>query len=170
MKLRPPNITVLGLFPDQIQAESAIEALVSATFPESKLSILIPDKPITTDFDFEKNSKAPEGAVTGGVVGGTLGILWGAGVFAIPGIGPFLAAGPITAMLAGLGAGTTTGAVIGALVGIGIPEFEAKRYEQRLKAGLALVTVHCENSDEAERAKKILEQNGSAEIGTAHEA
>ena len=128
MKLRPPNIMVLGLFPDRIQAESAIEALVSATFPESKLSILIPDKPTTTDFDFERNSKAPEGAVTGGVVGGTLGILWGAGVFAIPGVGPFLAAGPITAMLAGLGAGTTTGAVIGALVGIGIPEFEAKRY------------------------------------------
>ena len=81
----------------------------------------------------------------------------------------FLAAGPITAMLAGLGDGTTTGAVIGALVGVGIPEFEAKRYERRLKAGLALV-VHCANSDEVERARKILEKNGSAEIGTAHEA
>ena len=94
----------------------------------------------------------------------------GSGLFAIPGVGPFLAAGPVTAMLAGLGPGTTTGAVIGALVGVGIPEFEAKRYEHRLKAGLTLVAVHCENSDEVERAKTILEQSRSAEIGTVREA
>jgi hypothetical protein len=119
-----------------------------------KLSILIPDKPITTDFRFREEQQGSRWRGDGGVVGGTLGILWGAGVFAILGVGPFLAAGPITAMLAGLGDGTTTGAVISVLVGIGIPEFHAKRYEHRLKAGLTLVAVHCENPDEVEPARQ----------------
>src|SRR5436305_13349553 len=93
----------------------------------------------TKDFAHEKATKAPEGtttgAATGGVVGGTLGLLAGIGALAIPGLGPFIAAGPIMGTLAGLGVGGAVGGLVGALVGMGVPEYEAKRYEGRIKEG-----------------------------------
>src|SRR5205814_5546904 len=105
----------------------------------------------------ETQTKAPEGtttgAVAGGVVGGTLGLLAGIGALAIPGLGPFIAAGPIMATLAGMGAGGVVGGLVGALVGMGIPEYEAKRYEGRVKEGGILMSVHADNSDWTKRAK-----------------
>src|SRR5437763_1410830 len=82
------------------------------------------------------------GAATGGVVGGVLGWLIGIGALTIPGLGPFIAAGPIVAALAGAGAVGATGGLIGALVGTGMPEIEAKRYEGRLRNGGLLCSVH----------------------------
>src|SRR6202011_3719001 len=104
-------------------------------------------------------TKAPEGAAagatTGGVIGGALGVLAGIGMLAIPGLGPFIAAGPIMAGLAGLGVGGAIGGVTGALIGLGIPEFEAKRYEARLQKGGILLSVHCDTSEDIKRAKEI---------------
>ena len=122
----------------------------------------------------EKATKAPEGATagvtTGGVIGGTLGVLVGVGLLAIPGLGPFIAAGPIMAGLAGLGVGGAVGGFTGALIGMGIPEFEAKRYEGRLQKGGILLSVHCDTSDEIKRAKEVLKNTGAEDISSTGEA
>jgi hypothetical protein len=126
------------------------------------------------NFAHEKNTKAPEGATAGvtagGVIGGTLGLLAGIGVIAIPGVGPFIAAGPIMAALAGLGVGGTLGGVVGALIGMGIPEYEAKRFEGRIKEGGILLSVHCATSDQITRAKEILKHTGAQDIASTGEA
>ena len=108
-------------------------------------------------------------AGTVGVVGGALGLLAGIGALAIPGVGPFIAAGPIMGALAGLGAGAAAGGIIGALVGMGIPEYEAKRYEGRVKSGGVLLSVHCDTSDEISRAKDLLKATGAEDIASAGE-
>src|SRR5258708_37389688 len=135
--------------------------LRQAGFRNPDISVLFPYNEGTKDFAAQKNTKAPEGtaagAGTGAVVGGTLGWLAGIGALAIPGLGPFIAAGPIMAALAGVGVGGAIGGVTGALVGLGIPEYEAKRYEGRIRKGGILLSVHCETSDEITRAKHIME-------------
>ena len=133
----------------------------------------MPDTQSTREFASEKNTKAPEGATTGavsgGAIGGTLGLLAGIGALAIPGLGPFIAAGPIVATLAGAGAGGAVGTLVGALVGMGIPEYEAKRYEGRVKDGGILLSVHCDTSEEIDAAKDILKQTGAEDISSAGE-
>ncbi len=128
----------------------------------------------TKDFAHEKDTKAPEGTttgvVTGGAIGGTLGLLAGIGALAIPGIGPFIAAGPIMGTLAGLGSGGLVGGVIGALIGMGIPEFEAKRYEGRIKEGGILFSVHSDNSEWTKKAKELLKLTGAEQISSSGEA
>ena len=137
------------------------------------MSVLAPDKQTTKEFASEKNTKAPEGATTGvtagGAIGGTLGLLAGIGALAIPGVGPFIAAGPIMGALAGLGVGGAVGGLVGALVGMGIPEYEAKRYEGRIKEGGVLVSVHCDDSDWVSKAKDVLEHRGAQDIASAGE-
>ena len=128
----------------------------------------------TKDFAHEKSTKTPEGATTGATagaaIGGTLGLLAGIGALAIPGIGPLIAAGPIMATLAGLGSGGLVGGVVGGLVGMGIPEYEAKRYEGRIKEGDILVSVHCDNSDWVKRAKEVLKSSGADDVSSSGEA
>ena len=128
----------------------------------------------TKDFAHEKHTKAPEGATTGAttgaLAGGALGWLVGIGALAIPGLGPFIAAGPIMAALAGAGVGGAVGGLTGALIGMGIPEYEAKRYEGRVKDGGILLSVHSDSSDEVKRAKEILEQTGAQDISSTGEA
>jgi hypothetical protein len=135
--------------------------------------VLLPDTHSSKEFAHEKNTKAPEGTAagvtTGGVVGGTLGLLVGIGALAIPGLGPFIAAGPIMASLAGLGVGGAVGGLIGALVGMGIPEYEAKRYDGRVKDGGVLLSVHCDTADEIARAKELLKRTGAEDISSAGE-
>jgi len=121
-----------------------------------------------------KDTKAPEGTTAGvtagGVIGGTLGVLAGIGALAIPGVGPFIAAGPIMGALAGVGVGGVVGGLIGALVGLGIPEYEAKRYEGRLRDGGVLLSVHCDTSEEIKRAKNLLKETGAEDVASAGES
>jgi len=168
------NTAVFGIYRTRTDAERAVDTLVSAGFRTEDISVLLPENIGTKDFAHEKNTKAPEGvttgAGTGAVVGGTLGLLAGIGALAIPGLGPFIAAGPIMGALAGIGTGGVVGGLIGALVGMGIPEYEAKRYEGRIKEGGILLSVHCDNSDWVKRAKDLLEQTGAEDISSAGEA
>src|SRR6202049_2702937 len=131
------NKAVFGLYLTRGQVEDAVDELKANGFRNIDLSVLFPENVGTKDFAYEKGTKAPEGAATGAtsgaVIGGALGWLVGIGALAIPGLGPFIAAGPIMAALAGAGVGGAVGGVTGALVGMGIPEFEAKRYEGRLQ-------------------------------------
>jgi hypothetical protein len=165
---------VFGIYQNQKQATRTIDDLLAAGFSSDDVSVLLPDVRGTKDFAHDKGTKAPEGAAagvtTGGVVGGTLGLLAGIGVLAIPGIGPFIAAGPIMAALAGLGVGGAVGGVIGALVGMGIPEYEAKRYEGHIKAGGILLSVHCDTSEEIASAKDLLKYTGAQDISSSGEA
>src|SRR5437899_4051335 len=152
------NTAVFGIYRDRLHAEQAVDALRAAGFRNSDVSVLLPDNVGTKDFAHEKSTKAPEGTATGatsgGVVGGALGWLAGIGALAIPGVGPFIAAGPIMGALAGVGVGGAVGGLIGALVGMGIPEYEAKRYEGRVKNGGVLLSVHCDTSAQITRAKE----------------
>jgi len=165
--------SVFGLARDEAQACRIVENLQSAGFSNNDISVLLPDKTGTRDFAHEKGTKAPEGAVTGAgtgaVLGGVLGWLVGIGSLAIPGLGPFIAAGPIMAALGGAAIGGTAGGIVGALVGMGIPEYEAKRYEARLREGRILISVHSENSDQTKRAKEIFERAGAEDIATGGE-
>ena len=164
---------VFGLCSSRLAAEGVVAALVNAGFSHNAISVLLADTQSTKDFAHEKHTKAPEGATTGvatgGAIGGTLGLLAGIGVLAIPGIGPFIAAGPIIGALAGLGVGGAVGGLIGALVGMGIPEYEAERYEGRLKDGGVLLSVHCDTSDQIRRAKAILTGNSVTDIASTGE-
>lgn len=168
------NIAVFGIYPDQLTAEDAVDSLKDSGFRSTDISILFPDNQGTKDFAHEKHTKAPEGAVAGGssgaIIGGTLGWLAGIGALAIPGIGPFIAAGPIMGMLGGIGVGGTIGGLAGALIGLGIPEYEAKRYEGRIRGGGILLSVHCDDSDWAKRAANILRQTGAEDVGATGEA
>jgi len=168
------NTAVYGIFRTRGQAENGVDRLVAAGFRTEDISVLLPENVGTKDFAHEKNTKAPEGTTTGvvagGVVGGTLGLLAGIGSLAIPGLGPFIAAGPIMAALAGAGAGGAVGGLVGALVGMGIPEYEAKRYEGRIKEGGILLSVHADNADWTKKAKEVLEQTGAEDISSTSEA
>ena len=165
---------VFGIYQNATQAEHAVDQLMAARFRSDDISVLLPDNKSTKDFAHEKNTKAPEGTVTGvtagGAIGGTLGLLAGIGALAIPGVGPFIAAGPIMGALAGLGVGGAVGGLIGALVGMGIPEYEAKLYEGRVKNGGVLLSVHCDTSNEITRAKELLKNTGANDISSTGES
>jgi hypothetical protein len=167
------NTAVFGIFKTAEQAERAVDSLIAAGYPSNAISVLLPDSASTKQFAHEKDTKAPEGTAvgvtTGGVIGGTLGVLAGIGALAIPGVGPLIAAGPIMAGLAGLGVGGALGGLVGALVGMGIPEYEAKRYEGFVKNGGSLLSVHCDTSDQISRAKDLLKSAGGADIAATGE-
>ena len=169
------KVAVFGIYSTRVAAENATDSLMKASFPASDISVLLPESlGGPKDMGTEKATKAPEGAAagvtTGGVIGGTLGLLAGIGLLAIPGLGPFIAAGPIMAGLAGLGVGGAVGGVTGALIGMGIPEFEAKRYEGRLKKGGILLSVHCDTSEEIKRAKEVLKLSGAEDVSSTGES
>jgi hypothetical protein len=169
------KVGVLGIYSTRVATENAADSLMRAGFLASDISVLLP-KSLggPKDMGTEKATKAPEGtavgATTGGVIGGTLGLLAGVGLLAIPGLGPFIAAGPIMAGLAGLGVGGAVGGVTGALIGMGIPEFEAKRYEGRLQKGGILLSVHCDTAEEIKRAKEVLKVTGGEDVSSTGES
>lgn len=168
------NTAVFGIYPDRTSVDRAVDALKAGEFRNSDISVLFPEKTGSKDFAHEKNTKAPEGATTGAgtgaVLGGGLGWLVGIGALAIPGLGPFIAAGPIMAALAGAGLGGAVGGLTGALIGMGIPEYEAKRYEGRVKDGGILLSVHSDSSDWTKKAKEILERTGAQDVSSTGEA
>ena len=168
------STAVFCIAPSELIANNIVGNLKSAGFSNNDISVLFPDKSSTRDFAHEKNTKAPEGATigasSGGVVGGTLGLLAGIGLLAIPGVGPFIAAGPIMAALSGIAVGAAVGGIAGALIGMGIPELEAKRYEGKIKDGNILISVHAETSEEVTSAKKIFTDGMATDISSAGES
>lgn len=187
---------VFAIVKSQSQANSIVDALRNAGFVDNDISVLLSDpngrrdtsqspsatwskdaQPTSsqkkTTMGYENNTKAGEGAAigatAGGILGGTLGLLAGLGTLAIPGVGPFIAAGPILAALSGSAIGGGVGLLGGALTGLGIPEYEVKRYEGALKAGSILISVHCENSEDCDQAKKILETHHAEDISCSKE-
>ena len=164
---------VIGIVKSEMQAERILNDLRAAGFSPNDISVLFPDKRGTRDFAHEKGTTMPEGAATGaatgGLLGGAAGWLAGIGALAIPGLGAFVAAGPIMAALGGAAAGAAAGGVTGALVGLGFPEFEAKQYESKLREGNLLVSVHTEDSTERSRVKEIFDRNQAEGVGTQGE-
>ena len=168
------NTAVYGIFDNRNSVDMAVNELREARFRSTDISVLFPENVGTKDFAHEKGTKAPEGAAAGGgtgaVIGGALGWLAGIGTLAIPGVGPFIAAGPIVSMLAGAGAGGAIGGIAGALVGMGIPEYEAKRYEGMVKEGGILLSVHCDNAEWTKRAEDLLKRTGAHDVSSREEA
>jgi hypothetical protein len=169
------KVGVFGIYGTRVAVENAADSLVRSGFLTSDISVLLPESlGGPKDMGTEKATKAPEGTAAGvaagGVIGGTLGLLAGVGLLAIPGLGPFIAAGPIMAGLAGLGVGGAVGGVTGALIGMGIPEFEAKRYEGRLQKGGILLSVHCDTTEEINRAKEVLKVTGAEDVSFTGES
>lgn len=158
----------------EAQTRDIVDKLKVLGFSSEDISVLFPDRAGTRDFAYEQHTKAPEGATAGGLVGGTaggvLGWLAGVGTLAIPGLGAFLAAGPLMVALAGVAIGGTAGGLVGALIGLGIPEFEAKRYEGKLREGKILISVHTEDAKERGRAKDVFELAGAEDIAYTGEA
>ncbi len=155
------------------QTDKIIRELRSAGFAGQDVSVLMSDTRETRDFALENNTKAPEGAATGAgtgaLLGGAVGWMAGIGALAIPGLGPFIAAGPIMAAMGGAALGGTVGGLTGALIGMGIPEFEAKQYEGKVKSGRSLISVHSNTMDETKRAKEVFERAGAGDITTGTE-
>jgi len=156
------------------QAEAILLELKQSGFTNNDISALLPDRRGTKDFAHQHNTKAPEGATAGGIaglgVGAALGWLAGIGALAIPGAGPLIAAGPIMAALSAAAVGTATGGVVGGLVGMGMPEFEAKRYDSKIREGNILISVHTENGKQKDVAKDVFKRNNADDISTASEA
>jgi hypothetical protein len=164
---------VICIVPSELAARDVVDRLRAAGFSPNDVSVLLPDQRGTRDFAHEQHTKAPEGAtaggLTGGVLGGVAGWLVGIGSLAIPGLGPFVAAGPILAALSGAAAGAAVGGLTGALIGLGVPEYEAKQYEGKLREGNILVSVHTEDADQRRLAKNIFEEAGADDIRTVGE-
>src|SRR5580698_4076181 len=165
---------VFGIAKTESQAISIADQLKAAGFSENDISVLFPDKTGTRDFAHEQHTKAPEGAATGAgtgaILGGALGWMVGIGALAIPGLGVFIAAGPIMAALAGAAVGAAAGGLTGALIGMGIPEYEAKRYEGKVKDGNVLMSVHTRDATERDRAKEVFSRHGAEDISYTGEA
>jgi hypothetical protein len=166
--------SVIGIVRSEDQAIRIVEELRLAGFTRDDVSVLFPDQSGSRDFAHEQHTKLPEGAAagtaTGGVLGAAVGWLAGIGALAIPGLGPFIAAGPILAALSGAAAGAAVGGVTGALIGLGIPEYEAKRYEGKLREGNILISVHVDDSDRAKVAEEIFKRAGAEDVSKTSEA
>lgn len=165
---------VIGFVESSAQAERVVARLKERGFALGDISILLPDKKASRDFAHEAHTKAPEGAVagagTGGMLGGTLGLLVGMGSLAIPGLGVFIAAGPLLAALSGVAAGAAIGGVTGALIGMGIPELEARAYEGKISSGNVLVAVHTDNLEQKKHAEDVLKSFGTKDVASRTEA
>ncbi len=167
------NNAVFCIAKTRTQAESIVESLKASGFSSNDISVLLPDTSGTRDFAHEQHTKMPEGATTGVVAGmGTgaiLGWLAGIGTLAIPGVGPFIAAGPIMAALGGAAVGGATGGIVGALVGMGIPEYEAKHYDGKISSGNILISVHTDDGDEEKKVREIYERFDAEDVKSTGE-
>jgi uncharacterized protein (TIGR02271 family) len=172
MSMTTRGSTVVGVFDDREEAREAIEALKDDGFDGDAISILSPDKQATQDIAEETGTHAGSGAATGAVAGGVLGGLggWlvGIGALAIPGVGPFIAAGAFATALGGAAIGAGVGAIAGALVGMGVPEEHAKYYEGEAKAGKTLVTVRA--NGRYDDAQRTLRDYGAYDVESRHRA
>src|SRR5438874_5501180 len=168
------NTAAFGIYRDRISVDSAVDALRAADFRNTDISVLFPENEGTKDFAVEKQTKAPEGTTTGAtsgaVIGGALGWLAGIGALAIPGLGPLIAAGPILGALSGAAVVGAAGGLTGALIGLGIPEYEAKQYDSKLRQGNILLSVHTDDAEEARLVRQIMTEEKAEDISTGTEA
>lgn len=159
---------LLGLAQSHDQTIKIVDDLKLLGFSKDDISLLYPDKGGIKDVGHENSTKAPEGialgAGTGGLIGGALGWLAGIGAITIPGLGVFIAAGPIVTALSGIALGTTLGGVTGGLVGLGIPEYEAKIYADKLQGDNVLVAAHSKDHAMIDKAEKVLKDHGATDI------
>lgn len=155
---------------DRTKAMAILNDLRANGFPTSEISLVMTHLDEDGDIAVEGHTKSPEGATAGAgsglLLGGALGWMAGIGALAIPGLGPFIAAGPIMAALGGAALGSAAGGITGGLIGMGFSEYEAKQYESNLKEGNALISVRVENNDKVERARNIFEKAGAKHIST----
>lgn len=156
------------------QAEKMVSDLKRSGFRDNDISVLFPDKTGTNDFAHELHSKAPEGAMMGtvtlGIIGGCVGWLVASGSLPIPDMGPFIAAGPFMAMLSCSALGAAVGGIIGALIGRGVPEFVAKRYQGKIRVGNILISVHAGSHENARKAKGVFFKAGCTDVSVMAEA
>jgi hypothetical protein len=173
-RTKSKDIVVLGIFKSRAQLETCVDSLKQEGFRNADVSALFQSGESSKEFAHTAGTKLPEGASTGAAsgaaVGGVLGWLAGIGTLAIPGVGPLIAAGPIMAALAGAGIGGTIGGLTGALIGWGFPEYEAKRYEGSVKDGGILLSVHCDDSDWADKAKTTLKASGAKDVSSTSQS
>lgn len=167
----------VGTFPDRETTERALQQLRESGFPMDRVSVIAKDQAGTGEIagaevqgarapgNTEAREGAGVGAVSGTVLGGIGGLLVGLGALAIPGAGPFFAAGTLATTFAGAGIGAAGGGLIGALTGLGIPEEQARSYQQRLERGEYLVVVEGTEA-EIQQAAAILSPQGIHEWGT----
>jgi len=159
---------VYALYHDRDSVERGVSDLKDAGFSNTDISVVMPQRDQTKNFAIEHATKAPEGALAGGstglLVGGTLGWLAGIGAVAMPGFAPLIAAGPLVATITGAGVGSAIGGLAGALIGVGVPEYEAKRYEEAVKKGDILLSVQCSDPRFSESARKLLERSGARDV------
>ena len=158
---------VTATFKDRISAESALRQLESIGINENQVSLIVTDTTRANHFSIENNTKADKGAAAGatvgGIVGGALAALTAASVMVIPGLN-LVVSGALVSALAGLGAGAATGGLVGALVGAGIPEHEAKIYEDEIRNGNVLLAVDARDHDQKDRVKRILKDGDALNV------
>lgn len=160
------DFLVYGIYPAYSSLENAVNELKLAGFSNTDISVLFPESTGTKAFAGEHGASAPAatGAGSGAILGGALGWLAGIGLLVIPGLGPFVAAGPIMAAIAGAGSGAVVGGIAGALIGMGIPEDSAKIYEDHIQRGGILCSVHAQDFSSAATAREIMERTGATNI------
>ena len=176
------HLSAIGIYPTATQAEVGVDMLITKGFKSAGISVLLPEQPNNQPARQGAKVAAPPvsqttktgsagaiGATAGGALGGALALLVGAGALAIPGVGPFIAAGPLMAGLAGLGVGGAVGGLAGALVGLGLPEDEARRYLSQIGTGHTLLVVQCDTPVEVLKAKDILAASGASEVAASDE-
>jgi hypothetical protein len=176
------NLSTVGIYATATRAEVGVDMLIAKGFKSGEISVLLPEHPNNqpaTQGAAGTATPAPQttktgsasavGATAGGALGGALALLVGAGALAIPGVGPFVAAGPLMAGLAGLGVGGAVGGLGGALVGMGLHEDEVKRYLNQIGSGHTMLVVHCDTPAEVLKAKGILTLSGAAEVSVGNQ-
>ena len=157
---------VTGLFKVRSTAERAVDSLIENGYSRDDISLLMSEATKGREFALRMTTKAPEGAAAGATIGGVIGAiaagLVALGVIVVPGL-TLVAAGPVVATLAGLGAGGAAGGLTGAMIGLGIPEHEAKFYSEAIEQGGILLGVYT-HDDRANQARKIVEAAGADQV------
>jgi hypothetical protein len=177
------HMTAYGIFAARPEAENGVDALIKAGFRTEDISVLAADRDAADEPFLKQNevseTEAAEAAESGTVtstVAGVFGLLAGIGAIAVPEAGTFIAAGPIMGGLAGAATGSSAGGdmaaggISGALAGAGIPDEDAKRYEERVKQKAILVSVRCDDGEWMRQAKSILEGSRAEDAGSVGEA
>lgn len=161
--------SVFGIYTDRRQVDESVHTLRTDGFRTTDISVLFPDHVGTTEAAYQTGRTAPASAAGKATSGGALALLAGIGALAVPGFGSFIVAGPIIGALAGAAAVGTVGGVAGGLIGLGLPEFEAKHYEMRIHDGGILIAVHCDDAEWAQLAMSILVSTGARDVASTVE-